>query len=139
MKVKDIMQTDVSLVRPTTSLREAAELMRDCQCGYLPIGADDRLTGAVTDRDIVIRGLAEGRDAESTPVQEVMTSQIIYCFEDDDVRDAAEKMKEQQIRRLAVLNADKRLRGIITLGDIAPVSKDKKLTGEIECGVAQAA
>lgn len=139
MKIKEIMETSVKLVNPTTSLREAAELMRDCDCGYLPVGADDRLQGAVTDRDIVIRGIAEGRNAEQTSVQEVMTSTIMYCYEDEDIEQASEKMQSQQVRRLVVLNRDKRLRGVITLGDIARATNDKHLTGETECGVAKAA
>ncbi|EGF93522.1 CBS domain pair family protein [Asticcacaulis biprosthecium C19] len=136
MLVRDIMTTKFQLVAPDTSLGEAAKLMRDGDFGYLPVGEDDRLKGAVTDRDIVIRGLAEGRGPNAT-VAEVLSEQIVYCFEDDEINEAADIMKLEQIRRLAVLNSDKRLVGIISLGDIARITEDKRLTGDIETQVAQ--
>lgn len=139
MQVKDIMCTDVRIINPDTTLREAAECMKERDCGYLPVGRDDRLTGAVTDRDIIVRGLAAGHNPDDTTVDAVMTQKIRYCFENDDVKDAAEKMKEEQIRRLVVLNDAKRMTGVITIGDIARVSNDNTLTGDIECNVAKAA
>ena len=137
MHVKDIMSADFKLASPQTTLREAAELMRDGDYGYLPIGDSEKLKGAVTDRDIVIRAVATGLGAD-TPVSEIMSESIIYCFEDDDIREAADMMKREQIRRLAVLNDSKRLVGIITLGDIARAD-EQRLAGEIELQVAQPA
>lgn len=139
MKIKDIMCEDFKVISPETSLRRAAEIMRDHDLGYLPIGENDRLVGAVTDRDIVIRGIAAGRDPVSTSVQRIMTGKVIYCFEHEEVRDAGEYMKDKQIRRLVVLNEDKRMVGVISLGDIARACNDDRLTGDIETGVAQAA
>lgn len=139
MRVKEIMCQDFKIISPETTLRKAAEMMRDCDCGYLPIGENDRLIGAITDRDIVVRGVAAGRDAQSTSVQRIMTGKIVYCFEDDDLKTAGDCMKEKQIRRLVVLNDDKRMTGVITLGDIARATNDNRLTGDIETGVAQAA
>lgn len=139
MKIKEIMCTDFKVISPETSLRRAAEIMRDCDIGYLPIGENDRLVGAVTDRDIVIRGIAAGRDPITTSVQRIMTGKVVYCFESDDVRAAGEYMKEKQIRRLVVLSRAKRMVGVVTLGDIARACNDDKLTGDIETGVAQAA
>ncbi|ESQ87435.1 inosine-5'-monophosphate dehydrogenase [Asticcacaulis sp. AC460] len=136
MLVRDIMTTKFHLVSPQTSLGEAAKLMRDGDFGYLPVGDNDRLKGAVTDRDMVIRGLAEGRGPNAT-VAEVLSEQIVYCFDDDEIAEAADIMKLEQIRRLAVLNQDKRLVGVVTLGDIARITEDKRLTGDIETQVAQ--
>ncbi len=139
MKVKDVMCRDVKLIQPDTTLREAAQYMRDCDCGYLPVGEHDRLVGAVTDRDIIVRGIAAGHNPDDVMVRDVMTARIIYIYEDDDVQSAASKMKEMQIRRLIVLNRNKRMTGVVSVGDIARASKDDRLTGDIECGIAKAA
>ncbi|MEM9965895.1 MAG: CBS domain-containing protein [Asticcacaulis sp.] len=136
MRIYDVMCTDFKIVSPETSLRVAARLMRDYDCGYLPVGDNDRLVGAVTDRDIVVRGLGEGLGPEAT-IDEVMTDRIVYCFENDDVLEAAQHMKDQQIRRLAVLNAEKRIVGVVSLGDIARECEDAELTGDIENAVAE--
>jgi len=135
MQVKDIMSTDFHLASPQTTVREAAEMMRDGDFGYLPVGDHEKLKGAVTDRDIVIRAVAAGHDLE-TPLSEILSQSIIYCFEDDDIREAGDLMKREQIRRLAVLNYAKRLVGIVTLGDIARAD-EQRLAGEIELEVAQ--
>ncbi|MBW8881839.1 MAG: CBS domain-containing protein [Asticcacaulis sp.] len=136
MLVRDIMTTSFQLATPQMTLREAAQLMRDGDFGYLPVGDDDRLRGAVTDRDIVIRGLADGKGPDAT-VAEVLSQTILYCFDDDEIAEAADIMKLEQIRRLAVLNRDKRLVGVVSLGDIARVTEDKRLTGDIETRVAR--
>lgn len=136
MLVRDIMTTQFQVAAPKCTLREAAQMMRDGDFGYLPVGQDDRLTGAVTDRDIVIRGLAEGMGVDAT-IAEVLSQQIVYCFDDDELSEAADIMKLEQIRRLAVLNRDKRLVGVVSLGDIARDTDDNRLTGDIETGVAQ--
>src|SRR5437870_3273848 len=122
MQVKEAMSKDFKIITPDTTLREAAEYMRECDCGYLPVGKDDKLTGAVTDRDIVVRGIAPGHNPDDAMVKDIMTEKVMYCFEDDDVKEAAKKMKSEQIRRLVVLNKDKRMTGVITVGDIARAS-----------------
>jgi CBS domain-containing protein len=110
--------------------------MRDGDFGYLPVGENDRLSGALTDRDIVIRAVAEGLNAD-TPVRQVMTENVVYCFEDNDVTEAGDVMRTRQIRRLVVLDRDKRMVGILSIGDIARDTDDSQLTGKIETGVAQ--
>ena len=137
MQVQDIMCEEVEVVSPDTTLREAASIMRECECGYLPVGENDRLIGAVTDRDIVIRGIASGLNPREATVEEIMTERIVYCYEKDDVRDAGDKMKQEQVRRLVVLNDRKRMVGVVTIGDIARACGDKYLTGDIETSVAE--
>lgn len=119
MNVKDVMNSTVVLINPSTNLKEAAEKMAESGVGFLPVGEDDRLQGTVTDHDIVIRGLSSGKDANSTPIREILTGKLIYCSEDQDVEEAARLMGENQVRRLPVVNADKRLTGIISIGDMA--------------------
>lgn len=136
MLIKDVMCRDVKIIRIDTPLAVAARLMRDSDCGYLPIGENDRLKGAVTDRDIVVRGLADGLKPDA-PVSEVMTDRIVYCMESDHVEVAARHMKAEQIRRLAVLDADRRIVGVVSIGDIARVTEDRELTGGIETAVAE--
>jgi len=119
MKVSEVMSRKVEITSPEDSIQRAAQLMARLDAGVLPVGKDDRLVGMITDRDIAIRGVGEGRNPTDTPVNEVMTREVKYCFEDDDVSKVAESMAELQVRRLPVLNRDKRLTGIISLGDIA--------------------
>ncbi len=123
MKVRECMSHDVLVANPRQTIAEAARMMSECDAGVLPVGEDDRLVGMITDRDIVVRALAKGK-ALNTTVREVMSNdQVLYCFEDDDVADVAENLAEQQVRRLPVLNRDKRLVGIVSLGDIAKTAK----------------
>jgi FOG: CBS domain len=112
------MTTPVELVDPTISLAEAAQTMRDDDVGALPIGENDRLVGMLTDRDIVIRCVAVGVDPNIATARDAMSSGILYCFDDQPVEEAAEMMSEHQIRRLPVVNRDKRLVGILSLGDV---------------------
>lgn len=131
MQVRDIMTKGCECIRPETTLEQAARKMRDLNVGPLPVcGSDDRLAGMITDRDIIVRAVAEGKDPRATPVREIMTPQVVYCFEDHDVHDAAALMEDNQIRRLVVLNRGKRLVGIVSLGDIAVHTADEQLAGE---------
>lgn len=118
MQITEVMTKDVSLVDPATPVNEASRLMRDADIGVLPIGEGDRLVGMVTDRDIVLRAVAEGRDPTTTTVRDVMSDQILYCFEDQSTEEVAANMGDNQIRRLPVLNRDKRLVGIVSLSDL---------------------
>jgi len=129
MQVKEIMTKDVQCISPDTTLQDAARKMRDLNVGPLPICDNDRLGGMVTDRDIIIRGVAEGRNPGTTPVRDVMSSNVFWIFEDQDVHEASDLMKEKQIRRLLVLNRDKRLVGIVSLGDLAVDTGDEHLSG----------
>ncbi len=119
MQVREVMTPEVDLINPSTTLIEAARLMRDDDVGALPIGSNDRLVGMLTDRDLVIRGLAQGKDGQTATASEVMSEGILYCFDDQEVEDAATVMRDHQVRRLAVVNRDKRLVGMVSLGDIS--------------------
>lgn len=131
MRVKDIMTYGVQCVRPQDSIASVAQRMRDLDVGSLPVcGDNDKLVGMVTDRDITVRATAECCAPEQTVVSDVMTPDIVYCFEDQDVSDAADLMEGKQIRRLVVLNRDKRLVGIVSLGDLAVKNADEQLSGE---------
>ncbi|HVX35083.1 MAG TPA: CBS domain-containing protein [Hyphomicrobium sp.] len=118
MKVQEIMTCDVSLVGPSDSIRKAAETMYRLDAGCLPVAEDDRLVGMITDRDIAVRGVAAGCGPD-TPVKSVMTSGVCYCFEDQDLDEIAANMADIQVRRLPVMNRDKKLVGIVSIGDIA--------------------
>ncbi|HVR92618.1 MAG TPA: CBS domain-containing protein [Casimicrobiaceae bacterium] len=118
MKVSQIMTRDVRLLSPDQTIREAASLMADVDVGSLPVGDNDRLVGIITDRDIVIRAVAQGKSAD-TKVAEVMSKEILYCFDTDEIDDVARNMGKAQVRRLPVVNSDKRLVGIVSLGDLA--------------------
>jgi len=140
MQVKEIMTTGVECARPAASVREAAIRMRDLAVGSLPVcDHRERLVGIVTDRDLVIRALAEGADPETTRVDEVMTPGVEYCFEDQDVARAAELMKQKQIRRLLVLNRDKKLKGIVSLGDVAVKGRNDRMSGDTSEQASQSA
>lgn len=128
------MTVDVQLVNPQQTIQEAARLMADCDIGALPVGENDRLVGMITDRDIAVRAVADGR-APDTRVGEVMSREMIYCFEDDDLDDVAYRMGEAQVRRLPVLSRDKRLVGIVSLGDIA-ACEDPNKTGKAVAGIS---
>ncbi|HZW22173.1 CBS domain-containing protein [Noviherbaspirillum sp.] len=136
MRVADAMTRDVQLASPDQSIIEAAKMMADGDCGSLPVGENDRLVGMVTDRDIVIRALAQGRT--DCTIRDVMSQDIKYCFEDDDIDDVAHNMGDLQIRRLPVLSKDKRLVGIVSLGDITHTA-DTGIAGEALSSITEKA
>ena len=119
MEIRDVMTKDVDLVSTATTLAEAARIMRDDDVGAVPVAEDDRLVGMLTDRDIVVRAIADGKDPGATPASEAMTEKVLYCFDDQPVEEVAQNMGEQQIRRLLVVTRDKRLVGIVSLGDLS--------------------
>lgn len=122
MKVERAMSRDVRVATPGQTIAEAAQIMAEIDTGVLPVGADDRLIGMITDRDIAIRGIAKGCGPD-TKVHQVMTADVKYCFLDEDIAHIAKNMGDLQIRRLPVLDRQKRLVGILSLGDI--VNEDK--------------
>ena len=130
MQVKNVMTSGVECISPNTTLREAAQKMKDLDVGSLPICGDDRLAGIVTDRDITVRAVAAGSNPTTTKVRDVMTPNIIYCYEDQEISDAAHMMEQNQIRRLVVLNRDKRAVGFLALGDLAVDTGDEELAGQ---------
>ena len=119
MRVSDAMTREVRVASPGQSIREVAKIMAEIDAGAMPVGDNDRLVGMITDRDIAIRAVAEGKGPD-TPVREVMSSEtVLYCYEDEDLAHVAQNMSEQQVRRLPVVNRDKRLVGIVSFGDVA--------------------
>ncbi len=131
MQIRDIMTKGCECISPHATLQEAARKMRELNVGSLPVcGDNDRLAGMITDRDIAVRAVSEGLDPHSATVEQVMTRSIVYCFEDQNVEHAAKLMEDRQIRRLVVLNRDKRLVGIVSLGDIA-LESNEGLAGEV--------
>ena len=118
MKVKEIMHGGVIWVSPSTPILELAKKMQTDDVGSIPIGENDRLVGMVTDRDIVCRGLAGGKDLSTLTARDVMTGGIVYCQTDDDVGTAIDTMKSKKIRRLTVLDGNKRMVGMLSLGDL---------------------
>ena len=122
-KLKDLMSRDVKVISPDMTIRDAARKMRDGDFGMMPVGEDDRLIGTISDRDIAIRAVAEGKDA-GTQVRDVMSEGVAWAYEDDSVEEAARIMSERQVRRLPVVDRDKRLVGIVALGDFAVESSE---------------
>ncbi|MFZ5779766.1 MAG: CBS domain-containing protein [Pseudomonadota bacterium] len=135
MRVSDAMTRDVLVARPDQTIEAAARSMAEIDAGVLPVGENDRLIGMITDRDIAIRAVGEGR-SPSTPVREVMTSDVKYCFEDEDVDHVARNMGDQQVRRLPVVDRSKRLVGILSLGDLA-IEGSWKSAGQAMEGIAR--
>ena len=131
MKIKDVMTTSVECVRPETTLQEAAAKMKSLNVGSLPVCEGDRPIGIITDRDIVVRAIAEGRDPRTARVPEVMTADVVSVSETADVKEAARLMKDRQIRRIVVVDPSKRVVGIVSLGDIAGDTHDDKMSGEV--------
>ena len=128
MQLNRIMTGYVEVIAPERSIQEAAEQMRCLDVGVLPVCDGDRLVGIITDRDLVVRALADGGDPKSITVEEIMTRQPAYCFEDQDVEEAERVMEKNQIRRLPVLDQDNRIVGIVSLGDLA-IRDDEKRAG----------
>lgn len=124
MRINEIMSRDVEVARPQDTIQDVARKMREIDSGAIPVCDGDKVQGVITDRDIVIRAVSEARSFD-TPVTDVMTPDVEYCYEDDDIAAAADKMAELQVRRLIVLDRDQRLVGIVSLGDIAQQGKDK--------------
>lgn len=124
MKVSEIMSRDVQVARPNESIQSVARRMKEIDAGSLPVCDGETIQGMVTDRDITIRAVAEGRSFD-TPVSEIMSRGVEYLFEDDDAGEAADRMADAQVRRLPVVDRDKRLVGILALGDIAGRVQDK--------------
>lgn len=125
MKISQCMTRDVQLASPDMTLREAARLMGECDAGVLPVGENDRLVGMLTDRDMAIRGLAEGKGPDAT-VRDAMSTEIRWCYEDDDIDEVLQCMADEQIRRLPVLNRQKRLVGIVSLGDLSEAAQPQQ-------------
>jgi CBS domain-containing protein len=137
MDLREIMTHDVQLADPTMTLKDAATLMRDGDFGILPVGENDRLVGTITDRDITVRAVALGKDPTTTSVRDAMSEGVRYCFDDQTVDEAAQVMSDAQIRRLPVLNREKRLVGIVAIGDLATKSDYNGALSEAVSGISE--
>jgi len=135
MKISEAMTREVRVAGPEETIRQAAKMMASLDAGVLPVGEDDHLIGMITDRDIAIRGIAQGKGPK-TKVREVMTKDVKYCFDDQEVEEVTRNMANIQVRRLPVLNRDKRLVGILSLGDIA-ISVDGNGAAEALRGISR--
>ena len=130
MKVKDVMHKGVSWVQPDASLTAIAKIMKTEDIGAVPVGENDKLVGMVTDRDIICRGLGNGKTPEKLTAKDVMTKGITYCRENEEVDDAIRIMESKQIRRLPVIDIDKRMVGMLSIGDISH-SLPQEMSGEV--------
>jgi CBS domain-containing protein len=128
MRVSDAMTANVRICNPQQSICDAAKMMAELDAGALPVGDGDRLVGMITDRDIAVRAVAAGKSPETT-VQEIMSKEVLYCFADQSLDDVVQNMAGTKVRRMPVLNREKRLVGILSLGDVALVD-DPDVTGE---------
>jgi CBS domain-containing protein len=135
MKVREAMTPDVRVCNPDQTIQEAARMMASLDAGVLPVADNDHLVGMITDRDIAIRAIAEGK-GPNAKVHEVMTKDVKYCFDDQDLDEVTRNMADIQVRRLPVVNHDKRLVGIISLGDIA-ISRDSENATVALCGISR--
>jgi CBS domain-containing protein len=139
MKIKQIMTQNVACVTPTTPIATAAQKMRDMDIGFLAVCDDDRPIGTVTDRDITIRSVAQGRDPRLAPVEEIMTATVFSCYEDDEVENVVREMQDKEVRRMLILDSQKKLAGVVSLGDVAKTSGVSALAGQTLGEIADAA
>jgi CBS domain-containing protein len=130
------MTRDVRIANPTDTIRQAAQTMAAIDAGAIPVGENDRLVGMITDRDIAVRAVAAGKSPD-TPIREVMSADVCYCFDDQEIHDVATNMADIQVRRLPVVNRDKRLVGIFSLGDIARADNQDQPAVEALCGICE--
>jgi CBS domain-containing protein len=139
LRIKDVMTPQAEVISPDATTEDAASLMKTLDIGVLPVCDEEGLVGILTDRDLVVRVLAATRDPKAMLVGEAMTPSVVYCFEDDDVEHAAAVMAGQQIRRLPVLDKNRKLVGIVSVGDIAVHTQDHHLSGKVLEDVSQPA
>ena len=130
MQLKEFINYRVEVVHPSDTLQHAAKKMKELDVGSMPVCEGQHLVGMLTDRDITIRATAQGQDPTTTEVRDVMTPDVLYCFENQEVEDAARLMQENQIRRLFVLNEDEELVGVTSLGELATATGDRRMAGE---------
>jgi len=137
MKVSECMTRDPRVASPNQPLRTAAHIMEEMDIGFLPVGENDRLVGVITDRDIAMRGVSRGHDG-NTQIGDLMSGRVRYCFENDDVNSVLDNMGQLQVRRLVVLDQDKRLAGVVTIGDISRANNSSMpKTGAALCEISK--
>jgi len=118
-QIKDVMSTNFKWMAPDSPVAQVAQQMSDLDCGFMPLAENDKMIGMITDRDITIRGVAQNMDMQQTQARELMTAKTYYCYDDQDIEEVCNNMGEIQVRRLPVVNRDKRLVGIVSMGDLA--------------------
>ncbi len=139
MQIKDVMTRDVAAVSPDITVADAATQMKELDVGPLPVCDGERLVGMITDRDITTRATAAGQDPQATRVKDVMTPDVLFCFEEQDVDEAAQLMQQKKVRRLLVLNRDSRLVGMVSLGDLAVKTGEEKTPAETLTDISEPA
>jgi len=137
MRVSEIMTTNVECISPDAGMTEIANTMKTLDVGFLAICENDRLIGTITDRDIVIRGIASGKNLDTLKARGIMSDDIFWCYEDDEIKDVAGKMREKNVRRMVLLTRDKRLAGVVSIGDISKV--EEKESGKTLKDITEAA
>jgi len=137
MKVSEIMTTNVECISPDAGMTEIANRMKILDVGFLAICENDRLIGTITDRDIVIRGIASGKNLDTLKARGIMSDDVFWCYEDDAIKDVAGKMREKNVRRMVILTRDKRLAGVVSIGDISKV--EEKESGKTLRDITEAA
>jgi CBS domain-containing protein len=137
MKISEIMTTNVECVDPETGIVDLARQMKTLDVGFLAVCENDRLIGTITDRDIVLRGVGSGRDINTSTARDVMSRGVYWCFEEDSVKDVSQRMREKEVRRMLILNKDKRLVGVVSIGDVSKV--EEKESGKTLRDIAEAA
>ncbi len=130
-QVKELMETELKLISPDATLAEAARKMKECGCGFLPVGSQDKPEGIITDRDIVIRSVAEGKDPSQVKVRDCMTDEVCCCRETDSLEDAAKKMSEKNVSRLVVRDKNDKISGVLTFGRILRTNDNKNETSSV--------
>ena len=118
-QIKDVMSTNFKWMAPDSPVAKVAQEMNNLDCGFMPLAENDKMIGMITDRDITIRGVAQNMDLQNTQARELMTEKTYYCYDDQDIEEVCNNMGEIQVRRLPVVNRDKRLVGIVSMGDLA--------------------
>src|SRR5262245_60123154 len=136
MLVREIMTTNVECIAPDTTIRDAAQKMKSLDVGFLPVCDKDRLTGTLTDRDIVLRAIADGRDLSSS-IENIFSKDVFYCFDDEDVETCAENMRENEVKRMLILDRNKRLAGVVSIGDLSKV--EQQAAGDTLKDISEAA
>jgi CBS domain-containing protein len=139
MKIHEIMTRNVECISPGLPISKAAEKMRDEDIGFIPVCEHDKVVGTVTDRDITIRSVAQGRDPRLAPVSEIMSPTVFHCYEDDDVETVAAAMRQDEVRRMLIFDRDEQLAGVVSLGDIARAAGEVQVAGETLRDIAEAA